>query len=162
MPNKIYIIVGVIVVFMAGYFWGGESRYEDLAQALAASQKDFGDTAQALATSDAKLQELQLKLETIQKAEDEKTAKSKKQSLKKKAAQEEGAENGARPGLADFDNFESCIYRADTSLVDIDFIMKCNAGNEVAMKKCLMTDDHAANGLTYLSHATACWKKTHP
>jgi len=62
-----------------------------------------------------------------------------------------------------FIKFETCIYgQTDNHYDRISNIMKCNNGNELEMKKCLMVNHNVPlSGYADLSHASDCWKRNH-
>ena len=63
-----------------------------------------------------------------------------------------------------FLKFKNCIHsQTAISWNDIIDIMKCNSGNDLKMKACLMVP-HGRNwvsGIADLSHASDCWEKNH-
>lgn len=60
-----------------------------------------------------------------------------------------------------FIKFETCIYgQANSNSDSISDIMKCNNGNELEMKKCLVVGAYGSNWAN-LQEASDCWKKTH-
>jgi len=74
-----------------------------------------------------------------------------------------------------FLKFETCVYgKSNSNHHSVPAIMKCNSGNEVEMKKCLLnkrirkmsadlTPQETFSDLdyVYLTDASDCWKKTH-
>jgi hypothetical protein len=60
----------------------------------------------------------------------------------------------------DLRKFEYCLYLpARSELVEINDAMKCNAGQEFEMKKCLLV--RSTGGFVYLTDASQCWLDAH-
>ena len=61
----------------------------------------------------------------------------------------------------DLRKFEYCLYLPATmKMVEINDAMKCNAGQELEMKKCLL-DKSLSGRFVYLTDASQCWLDAH-
>jgi len=168
-------VVLAAILFFVGRFWANKAHLE----ALATVEKERSAAYTALHKSDDELKELQAKMkemearqksETTQKPETGK--KSAKHAVRSKKQSEKTQETARRQlvqaaaqetATQSITQFETCIYgKTNGNSLLLDFVMDCNVGNELPMKKCLV----AAGGdrvVSYVYHteSTKCWTQTH-